>query len=147
MSGLLRPAFTAALALAALVLLAALPALDPSARKVPIVLLVPTLAALAAQLAIDLRRARPADPVADAPPSGGEVYAIAVVAGVVAATDLLGLRIALSGGLFLLLAARARVGVIPSGVAAGLLLAFIELGLDRAMGVLLPTGRLWAWLR
>ena len=114
------------------------------AGQVPIVVLVPTLAALSVQVALDLPRS-----LADGSEellTSRELNACIIVSTVVVATELLGLAIGVSVCLMALLTLRARVGVPQAALAAAAAFLTIDQGIGHAMGMFLPQGRLWSWL-
>lgn len=139
--------------------------LGASARRVPLVILVPTMLLLLLQLLRDLGvfagdgagRAK-AWLGYRSPPQGleavsterrepaRELMAVALVAGVVLSIDLLGLPLALPLWLCLVLVVRARVRLAYAALAAGMTFVAIEIGLVHTLGTLLPNGRLLDWL-
>lgn len=129
------------------------------ARRVPVVILLPTFCLVLLQFCIDLRDLRHGHdaererghPAAAAPWLSGlwarpECRAVAVVVAIGLAVHLLGIVIAipLLLGLFLRFAVGAslRQAVVASAVVLGI----IELGLHRLLGATLPAGQLWPWL-
>jgi hypothetical protein len=139
--------------------------LAPAARRVPQLILVPTLLALLLQLLRDLGRfggegsartgawrrygvpARGLESISVEPPRPArEAAALGLVAGVALSIDLLGLALALPLWLGLVLILRARVRVLVAAATAGLTFVAIDLGLVRTLGTFLPPGRLLGWL-
>lgn len=128
------------------------------ARRVPVVILLPTFCLMLLQFCLDLRNVRrgpgpdrEARPIAPAPwPSRlwarPEFQAVAVVVVIGVAVHLLGIVIAvpLLLGLFLRFAAGALLR--QALAASAVILGIIELGLHRLLAATLPAGQLWLWL-
>jgi len=149
------------LAVTALLLLSALP-LAPPARRVPVFLLVPTLAALVIQAFLELRRRRGAPgrrwrpwPAMQAawsarasPPAsadGGSQApwrAIAAILAAALATDLAGVALALPAVLLAWLTCWSRLPLWQAALAALAAWLVLRLGLAELLGLYLPPGRL-----
>jgi hypothetical protein len=155
----MRLAFSVLLAVVAGALLFTAFAFGTVARRVPVVVLAPTLILLLAQVVMDLRDIRrpsgkrPGDDRSEAyvgfvqaALARPEFAAIAVAIAIALAVDLLGVAIAVPLLLGTFLAVAASVTPLQALVAGLAMLGIIDVGLGRLLGALLPDGRLLHWM-
>lgn len=142
-------------AIAALMLASGLP-LAPPARRVPIMLLCPTLVALLVQLWLDWRG--PGDEPGRGAPSTGRPKppgqgdngaatlapwrAITAILGAAFATDLMGVELSVPAVLLLWLKYQSRCALWQAALAGLFAWLVLRFGLQESLGVFLPPGRL-----